>query len=175
MGSEGILSGVRRQVLGASYEVRGADRICFRAMISFSARVRRVLTIGWRRLSLDGSRVLMHRADYEDFWSLPGGRAEMLEAAEDALQREMREELEEEIAVERLVWVVGELLRVPGGEVPRVGLYFLVSLRKDSGFLGEGNHGGGENGVRSDLPAGVVRREKLGRRASCSLRSCARG
>ncbi len=28
---------------------------------------------------MDGERALLHRAEVDDFWSLPGGRVEMLE------------------------------------------------------------------------------------------------
>ena len=42
---------------------------------------------------IDYGRILLHRADYEDFWSLPGGRVEMLEDSREALRREMLEEL----------------------------------------------------------------------------------
>ncbi len=44
--------------------------------------------------------------DYKDFWEFPGGRMEAGESAEDALKREIWEELETRIAVERLVQTV---------------------------------------------------------------------
>lgn len=55
-------------------------------------------------IAYDGDRVLLHRAVADDFWALPGGRAELLEAAADTLRREMREELGTDVEVERLVW-----------------------------------------------------------------------
>jgi ADP-ribose pyrophosphatase YjhB (NUDIX family) len=45
-------------------------------------------------------RVLLHRSEIDDFWSLPGGRARLFEAAQDALRREMREELGAEVVVD---------------------------------------------------------------------------
>ncbi len=51
-------------------------------------------------------RVLLHRADDEPFWTLPGGRAEMLETAEQTLKREMREELNADVQVGKLLWVI---------------------------------------------------------------------
>jgi ADP-ribose pyrophosphatase YjhB (NUDIX family) len=40
---------------------------------------------------VDG-HVLLHQAQGEDFWTLPGGRLEAMETASDALRREMLEE-----------------------------------------------------------------------------------
>ena len=44
--------------------------------------------------------------DYKDFWEFPGGKMEAGESPEDALKREIWEELETRIAVERLVQTV---------------------------------------------------------------------
>ena len=44
-------------------------------------------------VAVRGDEVLLHRAVTDDFWALPGGRAELLEPAEATLRREMREEL----------------------------------------------------------------------------------
>ena len=44
--------------------------------------------------------------DYKDFWEFPGGKMEVGESPEDALKREIWEELETRIVVERLVQTV---------------------------------------------------------------------
>jgi len=51
--------------------------------------------------------VLLHRADYENFWGLPGGRVEILESSDVALARELREELGQNVdaQVGRLLWM----------------------------------------------------------------------
>jgi ADP-ribose pyrophosphatase YjhB (NUDIX family) len=48
-------------------------------------------------IAYDGDRVLLHRAITDDFWALPGGRAELLETAAETLRREMREEMNETV------------------------------------------------------------------------------
>ncbi|HZC06679.1 MAG TPA: NUDIX domain-containing protein [Ktedonobacterales bacterium] len=57
---------------------------------------------------LHEGHVLLQGDSREDFWALPGGRVEMMESAEAALLRELREELamSEETRIERLLWVM---------------------------------------------------------------------
>ncbi len=82
-------------------------------------------------LDRDERRVLLHKALFEDFWSLPGGRIEIGEASIDALKREMREELSVEVEVDRLLWVSEEFFEYLGTEWHGIGLYFLVRLPGD--------------------------------------------
>lgn len=51
-------------------------------------------------------RVLLHRSEHDDFWALPGGRLEVGETSADALRREMLEEVNVDVSVGRLLWVV---------------------------------------------------------------------
>ena len=44
--------------------------------------------------------------DYKDWWEFPGGKIEQGEAAEDALRREIREELRAEIEIGALFYTV---------------------------------------------------------------------
>jgi ADP-ribose pyrophosphatase YjhB (NUDIX family) len=78
--------------------------------------------------------VLLHRAERDDFWSLPGGRCELLETAAATVRREMREELGTDVTVERLLWVV-ENFFVFDGPHHELGLYYFVSLPPESGLL----------------------------------------
>ena len=75
-----------------------------------------------------GGRVLLHRSENDDFWSLPGGRPQYSESAAAALRREMREELGAEVTVVRLLWVVENFFRERGEAQHELGLYFLMSL-----------------------------------------------
>ena len=69
------------------------------------------------------------------FYCLPGGRVEHGETALECIAREMREELEEEVQVERLLWLVENFFAHAGMTWHEIGLYFLVSLAEGSRFL----------------------------------------
>jgi 8-oxo-dGTP pyrophosphatase MutT (NUDIX family) len=87
----------------------------------------------------DDARVLLQTDPNEDFWFMPGGRVEMLEPAEESLSREMREELGEEVRIERLVWLVENFFEYQEISWHEMGMYFLASLPDGSPLLaGEG-------------------------------------
>jgi ADP-ribose pyrophosphatase YjhB (NUDIX family) len=70
--------------------------------------------------------VLLHRATHDAFWTLPGGRAELGEAAHETLRREMREELDTDVRVERLLWIVENFFDHQDRRHHELALYFLM-------------------------------------------------
>lgn len=52
------------------------------------------------------NKILILQGDSEDFWYVPGGRVKMLENREDALKRELAEEIGVPIKRKRLIWSV---------------------------------------------------------------------
>jgi ADP-ribose pyrophosphatase YjhB (NUDIX family) len=89
-------------------------------------------------VAVSGDRVLLHRSQREDFWSLPGGRLEVGETAAEALRREMREEIGVEVEVKPgLLWLVENFFEhwpldndtsTPTAHHHEVGLYLAMSL-----------------------------------------------
>ncbi len=77
------------------------------------------------------THVLLHRAEEDNFWALPGGRVELLEPSKDALKREMQEELGVEVRVDKLMWVVVTFFKNGGTLFHEMGLYYLVELPKN--------------------------------------------
>jgi ADP-ribose pyrophosphatase YjhB (NUDIX family) len=84
---------------------------------------------------LNNNRVLLHKAEKDAFWALPGGHIEFQERAEDALKRELKEEIGVEIQVKRLVWVVENFFEYESTPYHELGLYFLITLPSDSNLL----------------------------------------
>lgn len=65
------------------------------------------------------------------FWFLPGGRAELGESASQALQREMMEELNVSIAIERPVFLLENFFESDTIPHHELGMYFLMHLPPD--------------------------------------------
>jgi ADP-ribose pyrophosphatase YjhB (NUDIX family) len=76
--------------------------------------------------------VLLHRAGDEPFWTLPGGRAEMGEPAEQTIRREMQEELSTDVEVVRLLWLVENFFDFDNLSYHELALYFLIRFPPDS-------------------------------------------
>jgi 8-oxo-dGTP pyrophosphatase MutT (NUDIX family) len=79
-------------------------------------------------VALHDGKVLLHRAGHEDFWSLPGGRAELGETSEETLRREMREELDVDVEVVRPLWFVETFFDYDSMSYHEVAIYFLMHL-----------------------------------------------
>ncbi len=82
--------------------------------------------VGVAAVIWDGARVLLERRGQppaQGLWSLPGGLIELGEAAESALQREVREECGIEIEVGPLLGIFQPIHRDPDG---RVRYHFVV-------------------------------------------------
>lgn len=80
---------------------------------------------------IQDGHVLLHRAEGDDYWALPGGRGEILESSVTTLEREMEEELGVTIRVERLLWVVESFFTLGNRPFHEIGLYYKVSLNDD--------------------------------------------
>ena len=96
--------------------------------------------------------VLLHRAEGDAFWALPGGRVEPGETAADAVVRELEEELSVQIKPVRLVWVVENFFSHAGESHHEVGLYFMAEPASGSRLVREpGPYEGSEGGRRLEF------------------------
>ncbi len=98
-------------------------------------------------VAIEDGRVLLHQAESDDFWALPGGRAELLEPAAATLRREMQEELGIDVEVVRLLWLVENFFEYEGMDIHELGFYFLMQVPPDwplrtvdGPFAGEEGH-----------------------------------
>jgi 8-oxo-dGTP pyrophosphatase MutT (NUDIX family) len=84
---------------------------------------------------VEDDHVFLCRERRSDNWFLPGGRVEMSESSTDSVRREIREELESDCQVERLVWVVENFYVANETRFHEIGLYYLVTLPAESTLL----------------------------------------
>lgn len=103
---------------------KGKDK---RKMIRIDAKPRRfnfrIAGLGFR----DGY-VLVHRAVHENFWTFPGGRAEIGETSSETLEREMMEELGVTVKVGRMLWMVENFFHYEKRDYHEIGFYYLMDL-----------------------------------------------
>src|SRR5215510_13842723 len=85
-------------------------------------------------ICLHDGHVLACKPDAEDFWFLPGGRVETMEAAKEALRRELCEELDAEPRIARLLWPVENFFTTDGCRYHGLGLYYRTSLHAEATF-----------------------------------------
>jgi ADP-ribose pyrophosphatase YjhB (NUDIX family) len=81
---------------------------------------------------IQNEHVLCEAASKEDFWTLPGGRAELGESASATLLREMQEELGVLMKIVRLLFVVENFFTEPNDSWHELGFYFLMIAPADS-------------------------------------------
>jgi 8-oxo-dGTP pyrophosphatase MutT (NUDIX family) len=84
-------------------------------------------------------KVLLHKTPSDNFWSLPGGRAEIFEFSKDTLAREMLEETGMQVEVGEMLWVSENFFQYTGIKYHEIGFYFLMNipgLKDQSDFLG---------------------------------------
>lgn len=72
--------------------------------------------------------VLVHRATHENFWTFPGGTAEIGESSAETLKREMIEELGCEAEISMLLWTIENFFRFEGRKWHEFGFYYLMHL-----------------------------------------------
>lgn len=83
---------------------------------------------------IDGDHALIHRSANDDFWTPPGGRAELGESTREAIAREMREELRVEVEVGRLLWVVEYFFEWQGRTFHEVTFYYQTRFPPAAGI-----------------------------------------
>lgn len=83
--------------------------------------------------------VLLHRGVNDAFWALPGGRLDPGEMSDEALVREMKEELGVAgLRIRRLVWVIENRFLYNGAHWYEVGFYYVADLPPAACPLREG-------------------------------------
>ena len=79
-------------------------------------------------IALKDNYVLIHKSVENTYWSLPGGHVEMMETTSSALEREIEEEINVRVKVERLVWTTENFYRRRSKLFHEVAFYYLISF-----------------------------------------------
>lgn len=74
------------------------------------------------------NKILLHRLSKFNFWLLPGGRVEMLENTEDAIMRELDEEIHVKSKVEDLALSSETFFKLGSTLYHELGFYYFVEL-----------------------------------------------
>ena len=99
-------------------------------------------------IAVSGGRLLVEHDVGRDLCFLPGGRVEYGESAAEALVREVREELGEEVTIGRLVFVSDHLFELDDERFQEVALYFVIEFAPAAAVTGrEGRFAGVEPGT----------------------------
>ena len=75
-----------------------------------------------------GERVLLHRGLDDDFWTLPGGTIEGGERSDEALIREIDEEMHVAARAVRLLWLVENRFTYVARRFHEIGFYWLLDV-----------------------------------------------
>lgn len=85
-------------------------------------------------LVMRNEHLLVHRSLADSYWALPGGRAEIGESSEDTILREIREELDVDARIERLLWTAENFFSYGDYNAHELAFYYLIHLEEDFPF-----------------------------------------
>ena len=80
-------------------------------------------------------KILLHRMSNFDFWLLPGGRLEMLEGTENAIIREIKEELGTDATIDRLIAITESFFETNNITYHEIAFNYLLKIPEDSKIL----------------------------------------
>ena len=86
-------------------------------------------------IALKDGQVLIHRSEFDAFWAMPGGGCEIGEDSKSALIRELKEEIEAEVEVGRLLWIVENFFEHEGRRHHELGFYYEIKFVGSSAAL----------------------------------------
>jgi 8-oxo-dGTP pyrophosphatase MutT (NUDIX family) len=87
-------------------------------------------------VAVHNGKVLLDRNTKNNYWVLPGGHPEMMEPMDEALRREVFEEVGEDVKVIRLLWILENFFQ-KNKDIHELSFYFLMELAPDSRLLRE--------------------------------------
>lgn len=99
-------------------------------------------------IAIHNNRILLHTTEKDDFWNLPGGRVEFNESTDQTIIREIKEELDIEVQMNKLLFVNEDFFDYEDKHYHEIGFYYLIDLpdgheviKKDGEFKGIEDYG----------------------------------
>lgn len=86
-------------------------------------------------ISIHNNRVLIHRMVRDNFWTLPGGRCDLMEESAVGLKLEYVEEIGEDVNVIRPLWLAENFFTYNGEQFHELLLTYLVEFNANSQCL----------------------------------------
>lgn len=93
-------------------------------------------------------KILLHRLSNYNFWLLPGGRVELLEGTEDAIKRELKEELGINALTDRLVAITESFFDMKDVTYHEIAFNYLMKIPENSIILQKGEEFAGIEGEK---------------------------
>jgi 8-oxo-dGTP pyrophosphatase MutT (NUDIX family) len=85
-------------------------------------------------VAINNGHILLDRNSRNSYWVLPGGHPDMMEPMQDALTRELKEEIGEDVEVIRLIWILENFFQ-KNNNIHELSFYFLMKLNDQSKLL----------------------------------------
>ena len=96
---------------------------------------------------LNSGKILLHRSELDNFWSLPGGRCDLFENSQETILREMMEEIGVKVKIDRLLWIVENFFDYDSHKYHEIAFYYFLNFDKGSKYYIENSF----NGLEDDL------------------------
>lgn len=100
--------------------------------------------VGGVLLSPDQKKILIHRKSDFNFYLLPGGRVEMLEDTKSSIIREIEEEINVSVEVDRLLYILENFFELNGTVYHEISFNYLLKTEDENIFTKEGEFSGVE-------------------------------
>ena len=85
-------------------------------------------------VAIHDGHILLDRNSRNSYWVLPGGHPELMEPMTDALRRELQEEINTDVKVTRLLWIIENFFH-RNRDIHELSFYFMVELDPNSPLL----------------------------------------
>jgi len=79
-------------------------------------------------IAIHNNRILLHTTEKDDFWNLPGGRVEFNESTDQTIIREIKEELDIEVQINKLLFVNEDFFDYENKHYHEIGFYYLIDF-----------------------------------------------